>query len=740
MICKGLNFRIFADRDKLLTLTMTKHFLFLSVFFPAVLQAQQSQDSIKQLKEVTVTGIRNVHGTGHMPEVRDGIIYSGKKNEVILVDSLDANKAINSTRQILGRIPGLNIVETESGGFTANGIGTRGLNPTQSIEMNTRQNGYNISADIYGNNEAYYLPPMEAVSRIEMVRGAASLQFGSQFGGMVNYVLHEAPTDKKFEFRTSLTGGSYGMINTFNSIGGTLGKWSYYGYGQYRYLEGWRPNSRQSQFSGFGRVQYKPSAKATIGLEYTILRNEIKMPGGLTDSMFNLDPRASYRTRNWLKSPWNILTGTVDLALSDATSLKIISSFQFSNRSLVWKNQEGGAGALDEPDPVTGEYQDREVEIEDMNNSTTELRLLHNYKFIGKESTLAAGARFSYSWFTRQEGEGNKGTDFNLEYTELEQDSKFITLNAAPFIENIFHINERLSVTPGVRFEYLFNEVEVEIEENGQETETEEERDRFFPLFGVGFEYRMAGNKNFYANISQAYRPMDYSQLTPIGVTSVVDPNMKDARGFNADLGYRGTVSNFLNFDVGLFYLAYNDRIGTILMNEGTSDQYTLRTNVANSVHKGFESYIELNVLRLIDPSTKKGLSIFNSFGYTDARYTSGEVKGNRVETAVKYINRIGLSYYDGYFSSSFQMSNVGDAYGDATNVELSDDPVAGYIPAYTVLDFSLTYKFRRFALKGGVNNITDKMYFTRRTDEYPGPGIIPAIGRTFYAGFDLKL
>lgn len=65
-----------------------------------------------------------------MPETKDGIIYSAKKNEVILVDSLDANKAINNTRQILGRIPGLSIVETETGGFTANGIATRGLNPT----------------------------------------------------------------------------------------------------------------------------------------------------------------------------------------------------------------------------------------------------------------------------------------------------------------------------------------------------------------------------------------------------------------------------------------------------------------------------------------------------------------------------------------------------------------------------------------------------------------------------------
>ncbi|MDE3183130.1 MAG: TonB-dependent receptor plug domain-containing protein [Bacteroidota bacterium] len=158
-----------------------------------------------------------MRGTGHMPEVRDGIIYAGKKNEVILVDSSDANKAINNTRQILGRIPGLNIVETETGGFTANDIATRGLNPYQSIEMNTRQNGYHISGDVFGYNESYYLPPIEAVSRIEMVRGAASLKFGPQFGGIVNYVLNEPPKDKPFELYTSQTTGSNGLFNTFNS-------------------------------------------------------------------------------------------------------------------------------------------------------------------------------------------------------------------------------------------------------------------------------------------------------------------------------------------------------------------------------------------------------------------------------------------------------------------------------------------------------------------------------------------
>ncbi len=49
--------------------------------FPATVFAQKNADSSKAvyLKEVTVTGIKTVHGTGHMPEVKDGIIYAGKK-------------------------------------------------------------------------------------------------------------------------------------------------------------------------------------------------------------------------------------------------------------------------------------------------------------------------------------------------------------------------------------------------------------------------------------------------------------------------------------------------------------------------------------------------------------------------------------------------------------------------------------------------------------------------------------
>lgn len=714
-----------------------------TIVLPIAVFAQQIDTAkINTLKEVTVTGFKTVRGTGHMPEVRDGIIYAGKKNEVILVDSLDANKAINNTRQILGRIPGLNIVETETGGFTANGIATRGLNPIQSIEMNTRQNGYNISADIYGYNEAYYIPPMEAVQRIEMIRGAASLQFGAQFGGLVNYVTEDAPLNKTFEFKTSQATGSFGLFNSFNSIGGNHKKLSYYAFLQYRTMEGNRPNSQQWQLSGFGKVQYNASDKLNAGVEYSLLRNRLKMPGGLTDSLFNANPKISTRARNWLKSPWNIVTAYIDYKPSSNSKIGFKTTYLFSHRSLVWRNEDGGPEAPDEIDPATNAFVPREVGNEDMNNVSTEIRFSQNYNLGNQKSTLTAGLRHAYGWFTRQGGgEGTTGSDFDLSIAgDWGYNLDFTTTNIAPFVENIFRAGNKFSITPGFRFEYLHSTAKGYKTTDNVKQLTTESRNRTYPLFGIGLGYKATGNTDIYGNFSQAYRPIDYSQLEPFGVTSKIDPDLKDAYGFNTDLGYRGTIKNFLNFDIGGFYMVYNNRIGAVVLTDpSTGNPYSYRTNIANSVHRGIESYIEFNVLKYLNTKSTYGLSIFNSFAYIDAKYTSGEFKGNRVEAAAKAISRTGLIFNSKTFSTTFQVNSVGDAFGDASNVRISDDPIAGYIPAYTVLDLSATYKIRNYVIKFGSNNLADKSYFTRRTDEYPGPGIIPSTGRSFYIGLSAR-
>lgn len=65
---------------------------------------------------------------------------------------------------------------------------------------------------------------------------------------------------------------------------------------------------------------------------------------------------------------------------------------------------------------------------------------------------------------------------------------------------------------------------------------------------------------------------------------------------------------------------------------------------------------------------------------------------------------------------------------------------IEGEIPSYTVLDLTVRYSWRMLSLDVGCNNVLDESYYTRRADSYPGPGIIPADGRGFYATLQCKL
>jgi Fe(3+) dicitrate transport protein len=708
-----------------------------SLILPAFLFAQ-TKDSVQSttLKNVVIIGYKSMQGIGHLNETSSRFIYTGKKTEIIEVDSIDANKAINNTRQILGRIPGVNIVESETGGFVANGIGIRGLNPVQSLELNVRQNGYNIAADVYGYNETYYLPPMEAVERVEVVKGASSLQFGSQLGGMVNYILKEGAANKPVGLSVMETVGSNGLFNHYISAGGTIGKLNYFSFVNYRNLNGWRDNSKQHQLTGFGRIKYQANEKLSVSLEYSLLGNKLQMPGGLTDDQFEENSKTSVRSRNWLKSPWNILSANVEYRKNANTTFHLTTTFLSGERSLVWFNKL--PNITDAKDSVSGEYRRREVDREKMKSLATELGVSHRYKLGNLENTLAAGARLAFASFKRlEEAPGTNGNNFDLSTTgEYEEQFDFTTFNAAVFFENRIRISDNFSVSPGIRLESLESEGEAEFEEDDVEKEMEQEKQRLFILPGIGLQYEADKWATVYGNITRSYRPIDYGHLFPIGSVSQVDPDLKDPKGWSADIGVRGVIKSFFNYDISFFYLRYMNRLGTVLKQDETGTPYTYRTNQDQSTHKGVESYLELNISRALKASKHIGeLSVYHSIAYTDARYSRGAYKGNNVEYAPKWINRVGMSYAIKWYSASLQFSQQSKSYGDAANTERSSNPIIGRVPAYQVVDLSMTARFKQLKLKAGINNLANEQYFTQRTDEYPGPGIIPSIGRNFYVG-----
>ena len=165
----------------------------LSIFSVAKAQTKekvQNADTshLKYLPDVTVVGRNSKSDYQQMPEIVGTNIYAGKKNALIVLDNVQGNVVTNTMRQVLAKVPGIHIWESDPSGIQI-GIAARGLSPNRSWEFNVRQNGYDIAADPFGYPEAYYNPQLQAVQRIEIVRGQGSLQYGPQFGGLINYIL-----------------------------------------------------------------------------------------------------------------------------------------------------------------------------------------------------------------------------------------------------------------------------------------------------------------------------------------------------------------------------------------------------------------------------------------------------------------------------------------------------------------------------------------------------------------------
>ncbi len=143
-----------------------------------------------------------LNGRATLPEIVGTTLYAGKKSDVLVLDQMDANTTSGNQRQVFAKIPGTQIWEHDSSGLQI-GISSRGLDPNRSWETNQRMNGYDIMAEVFAYPDTYFSPPLDAVERIEMVRGSASLQYGAQFGGLVNYQIRRAPSDRQFTFSTT---------------------------------------------------------------------------------------------------------------------------------------------------------------------------------------------------------------------------------------------------------------------------------------------------------------------------------------------------------------------------------------------------------------------------------------------------------------------------------------------------------------------------------------------------------
>lgn len=679
-------------------------------------------------------------GFSQLKAVEDMAIYAGKKSEVVDMQSNVMSKANNNPRQVYGKVAGLNIWENDGAGIQL-GIGGRGLSPSRVSNFNTRQNGYDISADALGYPESYYSPSAEAIDRIEIVRGAASLQYGTQFGGFLNFKLKDGPDTAKFELNSRQSVGSFGLINSFNSIGGNHHKLKYYAFYQHKQGNGWRENSGFNVHNAHFNLQYDLHQKFKISLEYTFMSYLAQQPGGLTDFQFLENPQQSIRSRNWFQVGWNLAALKLKYKINETTKIDSRIFTLLAGRDAV--GNLGPITRIDDPDSK------RNLLVDDYLNIGIENRLMKRYVLKGRTSIALIGMRYYKGFTERKQGFGTASDDanFRFENNNRPEDSfyEFPSENVSLFAENVFYITPKVSITPGVRYEYIdtqsegfyvnrsFNLAGQVINENSIEDNRRNVRD--FVLMGIGYSYKPHDLFEFYSNYSQNYRSINFNDMRIVNPNYQVDTNLTDESGFSIDLGIRGHKYSWLSYDVNVFYLKYNDRIGEVRITDPVLFKpIRFRTNVSDSRSLGIESYVELSLTSLMGKQNSKSkMDWFSNLSIMEAKYINSEetaYQDKYVELVPSVIFRTGLKYSILNWSTSLQYSYTDEHFTDATNAEFTSNAVNGLVPSYEVVDFSLQFKKRQWLLEFAVNNLLNATYFTRRAAGYPGPGIIPAEAR----------
>ena len=701
---------------------------------------------IEKLDEVIVrANKKKVFQIERLKDFEETYVYAGKKNEVILMDLSMANLASNNARQVYSQIPGINIFQNDDAGLQLN-IGGRGLNPNRSSNFNTRQNNYDISADALGYPESYYTPANEGLQEIQILRGAASLQYGTQFGGLVNFIMKKPNQEKKLEIITRNTLGTNGLYTNFTSTSYKKNNFSYFGFINYKKGDGFRENSEFNSINYYQNFNFQINEKIKITADLTYLNYLAHQAGGLSDIMFRDNPFQSNRERNWFDINWFLYNLKYIHKVNDGLNLSLnFYGLEAKRNSLGFRTNR-----VDQIDP--GE--ERDLIKGDFSNYGFEGRILKNYKIKNKKNYLLLGFKIynSNSMSEQGPGSGNSTADFEFDFNNYpnyvnQSKYRYPNKNFALFGENIFYLNENLSITPGFRYENIvtknigfYRRINTDAAGNviyNERFDENDSRKRSFLLLGLGIGYKVNIDLDLYSNFSQNYRSVTFADISIINPAYAINPNIDDEKGYTFDFGLRGKIKDIMSFDSSLFALIYRDRIGFVQRVFPDGNVKSERGNVGNAQILGFENLIDFNLKKILSLNNNNEMNFFINYSFINSKYLESEeigIEGKSVEFVPDHNLKTGIKYGFKNLSINFQYLYMSSQFTDSSNaINGNLSGVIGEIPSYRIADLSFSYNAKKISYEFGVNNLLNEKYFTRRATGYPGPGIIPSAPRNYY-------
>ena len=462
--------------------------------------------------------------------------------------------------------------------------------------------------------------------------------------------------------------------------------------------------------------------------------------------MFRDNPFQSNRERNWFDINWFLYNLKYIHKVNDGLNLSLnFFGLEAKRNSLGFRTNR-----VDQIDP--GE--ERDLIKGDFSNYGFEGRILKNYKIKNKKNYLLLGFKIynSNSMSEQGPGSGNSTADFEFDFNNYpnyvnQSKYRYPNKNFALFGENIFYLNENLSITPGFRYENIvtknigfYRRINTDAAGNviyNERFDENDSRKRSFLLLGLGIGYKVNIDLDLYSNFSQNYRSVTFADISIINPAYAINPNIDDEKGYTFDFGLRGKIKDIMSFDSSLFALIYRDRIGFVQRVFPDGNVKSERGNVGNAQILGFENLIDFNLKKILSLNNDNEMNFFINYSFINSKYLESEeigIEGKSVEFVPDHNLKTGIKYGFKNLSINFQYLYMSSQFTDSSNaINGNLSGVIGEIPSYRIADLSFSYNAKKISYEFGVNNLLNEKYFTRRATGYPGPGIIPSAPRNYY-------
>ena len=638
-------------------------------------------------------------------------------------DSLLPGQPHTLVEQTLALLPGVTVANrnnpSQDTRVSIRGFGARSAFGVRSIRV--LRDGMPLTLPD-GQTPIDYLD-LEAVSRVESIRGTASALYGNASGGVIDLRTTAAPlTSAAAQLRS--WAGPNGLRRNTILIGGTTSALSYQGNVGRTENNGYREYARQRLTNSFlrvgGTVAGTELALMGLGLDMPMAQN----PGALTKSQLDSAPRMAdpLSIRKIARKEVDQIQVGVSARRRMFGDGELLAQGYTGTRSLYnpltfavvgVDRSVGGASARGTLPITLGAAVNRVSVGVDFQRLNDERRNWANCNAV-----LTANASCPIA---------------NIEKGVLQLDQREIVSSIGPYLRDEIEIGN-VRATAGVRADNVRFEVRDNFRTDGRDDSGVRTLHAVSPMLGVAV--RMTPLSAVYANLSSAFETPTTTELgNQADGTAGLNRDLKPQYSTTAEAGIKGVLGAGIEYDVAAFQTSVRDELIPFEIPNGNGRTYF--RNAGRTKRRGVEVALGTEVRLPRGSATIDASYSLSNFRFGDFRVGANQYSGNRMPGIPQHVGQLSATWRTGGFFLT--------ADGTAKSRVYVNDANATSAPGYEV--FNVRTGLTAIAGKPwftpviGVQNVFDRRYVGSVAVNATGASLAatkfyePAPGRTWLIG-----